>query len=389
MKPETLTLKLNLGAGATPLAGYENLDRKSGQEIYPLGYPDAVADEIRASHVLEHFPHAQVPAVLAEWARVLKPGGVLKIAVPDFAWIAQAYLDGKEAPIEGYLMGGQVDAEDFHKAVFDAGALAELLRGAGLFGITGWSSEAQDCAALPVSLNLQAVKPLPAAWKVGAAMSTPRLGFMDNFFTAFESLSPLKIGLRRVTGAFWGQCLERCLETWLAEDIDWALTLDYDSVFDRRDVESLLALAMAHPEADALCALQMHRTQPTPLMTIQGADGKNIGSFPREHFAPDLTRVHTAHFGLTLIRVAALKDLPKPWFWAKPAPDGSWGEGRVDDDISFWKLWQAEGRTLYQANHIPVGHLELMVRWPDRNLRVIHQHASEWAKEGKPGAIWR
>ena len=36
-------------------------------------YPDGVADEIRASHVLEHFSHTITLDVLREWARVLKP----------------------------------------------------------------------------------------------------------------------------------------------------------------------------------------------------------------------------------------------------------------------------------------------------------------------------
>lgn len=389
MKPETLTLKLNLGSGEQPLPGYENLDRKGGREIFPLDYPDGVADEIRASHVLEHFAHAQVPAVLAEWARVLRPGGVLRIAVPDFEWIARAYLEGQPAPIEGYCMGGQVDAADYHKALFDAEALGDLLRGAGLFGVSRWQSEIQDCAALPVSLNLQAVKPLPCAWKVGAAMSVPRLGFMDNFFCAFQALSPLHIGLRKVTGAFWGQCLERCMGEWLAEGAEWVLAIDYDSVFERRDVETLLALAMQYPEADAICALQAHRTRSTPLVTIKGPDGKYHGTLPRDYFRGDLARVHTAHFGLTLIRAAKLAALPRPWFLGVPDQDGTWGEGRTDDDIYFWKRWEAAGNTLYLANHVAIGHLELMIRWPDRQFRALHQHASEWAASGKPEGAWR
>jgi 2-polyprenyl-3-methyl-5-hydroxy-6-metoxy-1,4-benzoquinol methylase len=62
----------------------------------PGNRADGSVDVIRASHILEHFP-AQVPAVLKHWAAKLKPGGVLKIAVPDFAWIAQAYLDRRRA----------------------------------------------------------------------------------------------------------------------------------------------------------------------------------------------------------------------------------------------------------------------------------------------------
>src|ERR1043166_5452414 len=71
--------RLNLGAGNAPLLGYSNIDRSykecHGQtdeaggillcgEAFPLclefprtPYGDDVAEEIRASHVLEHFSH--------------------------------------------------------------------------------------------------------------------------------------------------------------------------------------------------------------------------------------------------------------------------------------------------------------------------------------------
>src|SRR5262245_57789670 len=112
-------MRINIGAGSYPLEGYLNLDRKTGDEAFPLQHQgkeiaDGSVDEIRASHVLEHFPHAIAGDVVSHWAAKLKPGGALKIAVPDFDVIAQLYLDGSEAPIEGYIMGGQTDADDFH-----------------------------------------------------------------------------------------------------------------------------------------------------------------------------------------------------------------------------------------------------------------------------------
>ena len=60
-----------------------------------MPYADESVDEIRASHVLEHFPQAQLPAVIADWVRALTKGGKLKIAVPDFAKIAEGYLKGE------------------------------------------------------------------------------------------------------------------------------------------------------------------------------------------------------------------------------------------------------------------------------------------------------
>ena len=39
--------------------------------------------EIRASHVVEHLYLEEWPVVLREWLRVLRPGGVLRLALPD------------------------------------------------------------------------------------------------------------------------------------------------------------------------------------------------------------------------------------------------------------------------------------------------------------------
>ncbi|WP_274607870.1 MULTISPECIES: class I SAM-dependent methyltransferase [Thiorhodovibrio] len=39
----------------------------------------------------ESFERRDFRAVLAEWRRVLKPGGILRLAVPDFAACAKLY----------------------------------------------------------------------------------------------------------------------------------------------------------------------------------------------------------------------------------------------------------------------------------------------------------
>ena len=79
------SVRLNLGSGRTPIPGWTNVDIKAGGSAYPLTqYADGSVDEIRASHILEHFSHHEVALVLREWVRVLKRGGKLYIAVPDF-----------------------------------------------------------------------------------------------------------------------------------------------------------------------------------------------------------------------------------------------------------------------------------------------------------------
>ena len=56
--------KLNIGAGDNPLPDYENIDIKDGKTAYPLDYPDNTFDEIRASHILEHFGLADFSKVV-------------------------------------------------------------------------------------------------------------------------------------------------------------------------------------------------------------------------------------------------------------------------------------------------------------------------------------
>jgi predicted SAM-dependent methyltransferase len=96
-------MRLFIGTGADGLkpAGYTTVD------IDPANKPDIVADasnltmieadtchEVYASHVLEHIPWPYVLSALAEWARVLKPGGVIKISVPDMELLARMLARG-------------------------------------------------------------------------------------------------------------------------------------------------------------------------------------------------------------------------------------------------------------------------------------------------------
>jgi SAM-dependent methyltransferase len=385
-------IRLDLGAENISPPGFIPMGHDHGTEIYPLAYDDDSVDVIRASHVLEHFPTAQVPEIVKHWASKLKPGGVLKIAVPNFAYIAQAYLDGKELPIEGYTMGGQTDADDFHKALFDAATLTDLFRGAGLTDIGLWDSDADDCSRLPVSLNMRAVKPvavMPGAFKIAAVMSMPRLGFTDNFTSCHTALAKLGIEVNPFVGAFWGQCLERGLEMLEQRGFDAILTIDYDTVFSAENVKSLMRLMMLHPEADAIAPLQSARGWNSPLLTMEVPEGVDPGHVPRSQFrcgpgaAKDRTLRPDAdpHVGAT--RRAQTLVL------------GQAGARRVVERWSrrrrhlFLAAVGKAGKTLFNANRVVVGHLELMIKWPGRDLSVTHQRVADYWKDGPPQGVWK
>ena len=384
-------LKLDLGAGPISPPGFTPLGRDHGSEIFPLlHYADESVEEIRASHCLEHFPHGQVEAVVRDWARCLKKGGKLKIAVPDFAQIAQNYLEGKNQPTEGYIIGGQIDSNDYHKAIFDRDRLRALLAGAGLVLIEPWQSEIKDCASLPISLNLEARKPHVAALKVSGCMSVPRLGFMDNFFSAIEAIVPCQIKLRKHGGAFWGQSMTKVFEKTIEQDNpDLILTIDYDSIMTPGHLARMVQLMMLYPAIDALAPIQSSRHHATTLFTVAVAEGENAGAIPRTALVGDTMKVSTAHFGLTLLRANKLRELPKPWFHSIPSPNGDWGEGHVDEDIEFWRKWEKAGNTLHLANRVAIGHAELMVRWPDVNLSVHYQSMTDYQQKGVPEECWK
>src|SRR5262249_11039252 len=157
--------------------------------------------------------------------------------------------------------------------------------------------------------------------------------------------------------------------------------------FRSSDLALLMQLLMTHPEADAICAVQAGRGKPNgALFTVHGeaSDDGFVHVKAEEAFGPDLFKIATGHFGLTLLRADKLREPSHPWFLDQPDPSGGWGEGRTDADVGFWRKWEAAGNSLYLANRVPIGHLELGVLWPGRDLRPVFQPASEWRKQGAP-----
>lgn len=381
-------IKLDLGAGDVSPPEFTPLGHRHGSEIFPLNRAGDV-DVIRASHVLEHFSRDQTDVVLRNWFDALKPGGEIRVAVPDFNKIAQLQLAGDPLAV-GYAMGGQLDQDDFHKTLFDEKALRFALASAGFVLIRPWKSELEDCAALPVSLNLAARKPFKDELRVRGVMTAPRLGFSDFWECTAIDLKQLGIEVTRVGGAFWHQGLTRAIEKALEEDpkLDYVLALDYDTIFRAKTVATMMELALITPDADAIAALQMSRHGDHPLIgmfdEVRDSPTSDWSTFDRANIEVDLFQVPQAHFGLTMLSAPALRSLPKPWFLPVPAPDGSWGKGKIDADIYFWRRWRAEALKLYLAPRCVAGHLQVTVMWPDVNLKTAYQPVARWGETRRP-----
>ncbi|MEK6208863.1 MAG: methyltransferase domain-containing protein [Pseudomonadota bacterium] len=57
-----------------------------------LPFPDEVFDAVYCSHVLEHLPRQEAASLLRHTHRVLRPGGVIRVVVPDLETLAREYL---------------------------------------------------------------------------------------------------------------------------------------------------------------------------------------------------------------------------------------------------------------------------------------------------------
>lgn len=392
-------LKLNLGSGVHPegkptIPGFIDVDRKLGSEVYPLDYADESVDEIRASHVLEHFAQSDVKDVLDHWVKKLKPGGLLRIAVPNFKAIAEGYLKGVDAPIMGYVMGGQIDPDDFHKTAFDPTLLVELMMSCGLQGLRKWDSEIDDCARKlgPFTLNIMGYKPSTDDKQlnnVGGILAAPRNGYIIHQYCTTRAMAQLQgLEFNVIQSCFWWTELCTGMEQWLDKGKEFVLTLDYDSVFSHEDVLELYRILKSDETIDAVVALQARRGCDDVLFSF-GKDG------PRE-VQPDIfswrtTPVKTGHFGLTMFRASSLKRFPHPWMTPKPGNDGKWSDkvNRVDVDMDFWHRWEQAGFNLHLANRVAIGHIEEFIKWPSITGKPIVQSVKDYGTSGKPAETWR
>ena len=221
--------------------------------------------------------------------------------------------------------------------------------------------------------------------KVQAIASVPRdWGFRLHWQCQREALFPLRLMPVEHGGAFWNESLETLIENALANDFDYILTLDFDTIFTRRHILMLLDLAKTYPHADAIVPWQIKRDSTDRIFGVRREDGTFRRRFDEGEFEPDLMPIDTGHFGLTLIKLSALDGLPRPLLKAVPDDRGQWGSECVQSDIYFWNQLRAHERKVFLATKVRVGHLQQMITWPTADFGIEQQYAEAFKHEGPP-----
>lgn len=107
---------LNFGCGTTFHSSWVNLDTAPaspeviGHDLRrDFPFDRESFDAVYGSHVLEHLDRSDAARLVGDCCRILKPGGIIRLAVPDLETIARLYL----ASLDGALKGDAVSQQRY------------------------------------------------------------------------------------------------------------------------------------------------------------------------------------------------------------------------------------------------------------------------------------
>ena len=137
-------LRLHLGSAWQPKEGWLNVDL-AGHPVdlawnlaHGLPFPDDSTEAIFHEHLLEHLPLEAAARLMEESHRVLSPGGVMRVAVPDAGRYLVSYANGGRGLIDEYRPGRPTpllaEQEIFflhgHRSAWDSETLELFVRAA-------------------------------------------------------------------------------------------------------------------------------------------------------------------------------------------------------------------------------------------------------------------
>lgn len=134
-------LRLHLGCGSLYKEGWVNVDL-AGTRVdlpwdlsRPLPFAAGSVDAIFHEHLLEHLAYSQGLELNRRCRALLRPGGVLRVGVPDAGAALRAYVESPASEPERWPTAlARVSAlayDSGHRAIYDAETLALSCRAAG------------------------------------------------------------------------------------------------------------------------------------------------------------------------------------------------------------------------------------------------------------------
>jgi predicted SAM-dependent methyltransferase len=174
-------LRLHLGSGAQPKDGWVDVDL-AGDPVdlawnlaRGIPFADGSVDAVFHEHLLEHIPLRDGLGLMDETMRVLRPGGILRIGVPDAGALLRSYV-GDGARIEQIHPGRPTRMlavqELFywhrHTTMYDEETLALMFTAVGFPAPSARTFGDTDLGAAPdterrraETLYMEAVRPVP------------------------------------------------------------------------------------------------------------------------------------------------------------------------------------------------------------------------------------
>jgi predicted SAM-dependent methyltransferase len=135
-------LRLNLGSGFAPVEGWTNIDLIGASVDLPwdlgrgIPFPDALVDAVFSEHLFEHLTLGAGLQLARESLRVLRPGGVVRVVVPDAGLLLRSYA-GTDDETWALSRSTRMQAvmslfyENGHRTMYDAELLTTVLSAAG------------------------------------------------------------------------------------------------------------------------------------------------------------------------------------------------------------------------------------------------------------------